>query len=79
MNTVQPKICPLLTAGTLQVQNALRMMQPQEAGVIGANLQVTFVGCQKEKCAWWTNGAAGSEGDCALKVLAVEMSAVADK
>ena len=77
--SVEPKICPFLTAGSLQIQNIVRVMAPREPGAVQGQLQVSFAPCQREKCALWCSHGTNGDGDCSLKVLAIEMSAVADK
>lgn len=80
MNGSEPKICPFLTAGSLHIQNIVRVMNPQQPGAVQGQIQISFAPCQKEKCGLWVNnGSAADDGDCALKMFAVEMSAVADK
>ncbi len=80
MNGREPKICPFLTAGSLQIQNIVRVLNPAQPGTVEGQIQIAFAPCQREKCGLWVdNGPAANDGDCALKVLAIEASAVADK
>ena len=75
----EPKICPFLTVGSLQIQNIVRMMNPQQPGTVQGQIAVSFAPCQQEKCALWCAHGTNGDGDCSLKVLAVEAGAVADK
>ncbi len=79
MTSDPPKICPFLTAGSLQIQNIVRVLNPQQPGTVEGQIQVSFAPCQREKCALWCTRGAEGDGDCSLKVLAIETSAVADK
>lgn len=86
---VVPKMCPFLTLGRLQVQTTLETLNPQPAGVIGAEIKVGFVPCQREKCGVWAEKAercslsalgneAGDNGE-RLGNLAAELSALIDR
>jgi len=51
-----PKICPFLTLGRLQVMSTLKVLQPDPPGMVGAEIQVGFIPCQKGKCGLWSEG-----------------------
>lgn len=69
--TLIQKICPFLTLGRLQVQTVLNTLQPQQAGIVGAEIQVGFIPCQKEKCGLW----AEASSKCSLAALGDEAAA----
>lgn len=84
-----PKICPFLTLGRLQVQSTLATLQPEMAGMVGAEIKVGFIPCQKEKCGLWAAasskcslaalGDEAAENGTRLGNVAAELSAFVDK
>lgn len=63
-----PKMCPFLTLGRLQVQTTLATLNPEPAGVVGAEIKIGFVPCQRENCGLW----AVASSKCSLAALGDE-------